>query len=61
MPIYAAQDVPFLWLIDPAAHTLEVFVRREGHWLLEPVYQEDNPVSVPPFEAIAFPMADLWA
>ncbi len=61
MPIYAAQGVPFLWLIDPASHTLEVFALREGHWLLEHVYQEDNLVSAPPFEAIAFPLADLWA
>ncbi len=60
MPIYAAQGVPFLWLIDPASHTLEVFVLREGRWLLEHVYQEDNPVSASPFEAITFPLADLW-
>lgn len=60
MPIYAVQGVPFLWLIDPASHTLEVFVLREGRWLLEHVYQEDNPVSASPFEAITFPLADLW-
>lgn len=60
MPIYAAQGVSFLWLIDPAPRTLEVFVLKEGHWLLEHVYKEDDPVSAVPFDAIAFPLADLW-
>ena len=53
--------VPFLWLIDPASHTLEVFVLREGSWLLEHVYQLDEEVCAVPFEAIAFPLGALWA
>lgn len=61
MPIYAAQGVPFLWLIDPAPRTLEVFVLRDGHWLLEQVYQQDEAVRAVPFDAIAFPLAGLWA
>ncbi|MDS4068389.1 MAG: Uma2 family endonuclease, partial [Candidatus Competibacter sp.] len=42
MPIYAEYGVSFLWLIDPALQTLEAFVLRDGHWLLERVYQEDD-------------------
>ncbi|MDG4598063.1 MAG: Uma2 family endonuclease [Candidatus Contendobacter sp.] len=61
MPIYAAQGIPFLWLIDPAPRTLEVFVLREGRWSLEHVYQQDDEVRAVPFEAIAFPLADLWS
>ncbi len=61
MPIYAARGVPFLWLIDPAPHTLEVFVLRDGHWLLEHVYQEDDEVRAIPFDAVAFPLVDLWS
>ena len=60
MPIYAAQEIPFLWLIDPDLHTLEVFVLNEGRWSLERVYQEDDPVSAPPFGAITFLLGDLW-
>jgi Uma2 family endonuclease len=60
MPIYAARGIPFLWLIDPAPRTLEVFVLRDGRWSLEHVYQEDDEVSAVPFDAIAFPLADLW-
>ena len=61
MPIYAAQGIPFLWLIDPAPRTLEVFLLRDGRWLLEHVYQEDDEVRATPFDAIAFPLADLWS
>jgi len=61
MPIYVAQGVPFLWLIDPLSHTLEVFVLREGCWLLEHVYQQDEEVRATPFEAISFSLGMLWA
>ena len=61
MPIYAEYGVSFLWLIDPALQTLETFVLRDGHWLLERVYQEDDEVRAIPFDAIAFRLADLWA
>lgn len=61
MPIYAAQGIPFLWLIDPAPRTLEVFLLRDGRWSLEHVYQEDEEVRAVPFDAIAFPLADLWS
>ena len=60
MPLYAEYGVPFLWLIDPAPQTLEVFVLRDGRWLLEHVYQEDDEVRAVPFDAITFPLADLW-
>ncbi|MBK8510087.1 MAG: Uma2 family endonuclease [Candidatus Competibacteraceae bacterium] len=60
MPIYAAQGIPFLWLIDPDLHTLEVFVLSEGRWSLERVCQESDPVSAPPFEAVTFALSDLW-
>lgn len=60
MPIYAAQSIPFLWLIDPDLHTLEVFVLNEGRWVLEKVYQENDAVSACPFEAVSFALGDLW-
>ncbi len=60
MPIYAAQGIPFLWLIDPAPHTLEVFLLRAGRWVLEHVYQEDGRGAAPPFDAW-LSTADLWS
>jgi len=40
---------------------LEAFVLRDGRWLLEHVYQEDDDVRAIPFDAVAFPLADLWS
>ncbi len=60
MPLYAVHSIPFLWLIDPELHTLEVFVLNDGLWVLERVAQENDPVSAPPFAAITFSLADSW-
>ena len=46
---------------NPTLRTLEVFLLRDGRWSLEHVYQEDDEVRAVPFDAIAFPLADLWS
>lgn len=61
LPIYAAQGVAHVWLVDPVARTLEAFALREEGWLLIATLKDDDPVHVPPFDAISFPLADLWA
>lgn len=62
MPIYAREGVPHLWLVDPDARTLEVYrLQDDGHWLLLATLKDDDPVSQPPFDAIAFPLGTLWA
>jgi hypothetical protein len=50
-----------VWLVDPLERTLEAFSLREGAWVLAAVLKDDEPVKVPPFEAVAFSLADLWA
>lgn len=60
MPIYAAEGVAWLWLVDPDQHTLEVFRLYEGHWLMEHAWQEADAVTAPPFAEITFSLADLW-
>ena len=58
--IYAREKVGHLWFVDPDARTLEAFALREGHWLLLTTLADDAPVSLPPFEAITFPLDALW-
>ncbi|MFO1140936.1 MAG: Uma2 family endonuclease [Amaricoccus sp.] len=58
---YAGHGVPFLWLIDPAAGTLEAQRLEGGSWALIATLRGDVEVRLPPFEAVAFPLSTLWA
>ena len=60
-PIYAAAGVEHLWFLDPDARTLEAFENRDGQWLLISALKDGEEVRVPPFDAIAFSLAALWA
>jgi Uma2 family endonuclease len=42
MPVYARYGVPHIWLVDPLAHTLEVFLLQDDRWSVRPV-QGDRP------------------
>ena len=59
-PIYAREGIPHLWLIDPVDRTLEAFELHEGQWLLIASAQDDDPVSIRPFDAITFSLKELW-
>ena len=51
-PIYAREGVGHLWLVDPADRTLEAFELREGQWVLIASAQDDDPVSICPFDTV---------
>ena len=46
--------------MDPADRTLEAFELHDGQWLLIASAKDDEPVSIRPFDAIAFSLGDLW-
>ncbi|MDO9239948.1 MAG: Uma2 family endonuclease, partial [Methylicorpusculum sp.] len=60
MPIYAQNEVSWLWLVDPDARTLEVYRLLDCHWLLEHTWQNDDVVNAPPFAEVSLTMNDLW-
>ncbi|MGZ8216570.1 Uma2 family endonuclease [Methylomagnum sp.] len=60
LPHYAHFGVAHVWLVDPKERTLEAFQLREGNWTLIVVLKDDDAVSVPPFDAVTFPLSDLW-
>jgi len=60
MPIYGEFHVPYIWLIDPVARTLEVFELDAGRWVLHHAASQDDKVRAAPFEAIEFDLAALW-
>ena len=59
-PIYAREGVGHLWLVDPTDRTLEAFELREGQWVLIASAQDNDPVSIRPFDAVTFSLGDLW-
>ena len=58
--LYAREGVRQLWFVDPDARTLEAFELQKGRWLLLATLAGDAPVSLPPFDAITFPLDALW-
>jgi Uma2 family endonuclease len=61
MPLYAANNVTYCWLVDPSAKTLEAFKLQDGQWLLLASFVNEAEVAVEPFDAVAFPLGSLWA
>ncbi|MDP4006080.1 Uma2 family endonuclease [Methylobacterium sp. NEAU K] len=58
--IYAEAGVGHLWLLDPAAGVLEGFALTDGRWLLLATIQRGETVALPPFDAVPFPLDDLF-
>ena len=58
--IYGKTGVGHLWFVDPTARTLEAFENKDGAWTLLTALKDDDPVSVPPFDAIEFSLSALW-
>ena len=61
LSLYAHYGVAHVWIVDPVAQTLEAFELREARWMLIATLKEDDTVAVPPFDAVGFSLADLWA
>ena len=59
-PIYAREGVGHLWFVDPAARLLEAFALVNGDWTPAGRAEDAAPVSLPPFEAVSFPLDALW-
>ena len=58
--IYAEAGVGYLWLLDVEAGVLEAFALAAGQWLLLATIERGENVSVAPFDAISFPLNDLF-
>ena len=58
--VYAREGVGHVWLVDPAARTLEI-LRRDGEaWVLAATHAEAERVRAEPFGAIELELAALW-
>jgi Uma2 family endonuclease len=60
LPLYGRHGVPHCWLIDPIAHTLDVFRLESGKWVIAGFYVEDDKVRAEPFQGIEIDLSNLW-
>ena len=58
--IYAEAGVGHLWLLDPGDGVLEAFALTGRQWLLLGTVARGEAVALPPFDAVPFPLDDLF-
>jgi Uma2 family endonuclease len=61
IPLYAAQRVSQVWLVDPDVRTLEVLRLDAETYRLIRTWRGDARVRAEPFDAIELDLSDLWA
>lgn len=60
MRIYAQFNVPYVWLVDPIARTLEIFRLESGRWILLSVHSENDMVRAEPFQEVEIALEHFW-
>ena len=58
--LYAESGVPFYWLVDPDARTLEALELSNGRWLDVGRWTDLEIARVPPFEAVELDLRKLF-
>jgi Uma2 family endonuclease len=58
--VYARAQVPHLWIIDPLAHTLEIFRLQRENWILVATHLDDAKVRAEPFDAVELDLRRWW-
>ncbi|MGE5360598.1 MAG: Uma2 family endonuclease [Bacteroidales bacterium] len=61
LAIYAREQVPFAWFVDPIARTLEIMRLEGGRWTLLAAHAGTDIVRAEPFAEIDFELELLWA
>lgn len=59
--IYRRERIAHVWLVSPAARTLEVYRLSGDLYALVDIFEDDAVVCVEPFEALALRLAVLWS
>jgi Uma2 family endonuclease len=58
--LYAHCGIPYYWIVDPEARTVEAYRLAKGEYRLAIRASGDATVSLPPFPDLAFAPASLW-
>jgi Uma2 family endonuclease len=60
MRVYARERIAHLWIVDPLARTLEIYLLDEIHWLLVGTHVGAERMRAEPFAAIELDIARWW-
>lgn len=60
MAVYGRCAVPYVWIVDPEARTLEVFGLESGRWVVLGFYAGDDRLHAAPFEYVEIALGALW-
>jgi Uma2 family endonuclease len=60
LTIYAREGIPWAWLVDPMARTLEVLRLGNGHWTILSTWSGLAVVRAEPFDALDLDLSLLW-
>jgi len=60
LDIYAAAEVAWVWLLNPALRTLEVLKLHTGQWLARGRFRGAAAVRAEPFDAVELDLGALW-
>jgi Uma2 family endonuclease len=58
--LYARYGLPYYWIVDPEARTVEAYLLSEGGYQLATRVAGSEAVSLPPFPDLVFAPASLW-
>jgi len=62
LPVYAREQVGWVWLVNPRLRTLEILqLGGDGRWILRGTHHGDLKLRAEPFDAIEFDLSALWA
>jgi hypothetical protein len=60
MPLYARYGVPFAWLVDSMARTLEAYELEAEDWREIGCFSDADQVAIAPFEVVTLDLDGLW-
>jgi Uma2 family endonuclease len=60
LPIYARENVTYVWLVNPLSRTLEVYQLENARWALLHTFAGDSNVRAVPFDAVEIDLTLLW-
>lgn len=60
LEIYRQAEIEWAWLVDPLAHTIEIYRWSEQGWLRTQVVDGEEAASLEPFEAVPLELALIW-